>query len=62
MLWGEGLGRLHSISAPLLPPPSSPQDLSEGKLTVYFGFSGKLAAAHGEEWDTMFAMINSLGK
>jgi hypothetical protein len=42
-----------------IPPP---QDLAAGKDEIYFGFSGKLAAASGEEWDKAFAMINALGK
>ena len=38
------------------------QDLGAGHDEVYYGFSGKLAAASGEEWQQAFAMINALGK
>jgi uncharacterized oxidoreductase len=56
------------LGHPTAPPdgrPRSPrpaQDLAVGKETVYFGFSGKLATAAGEEWDKAFAAVNALGK
>jgi len=59
-LGGKGL---HTFGAPLDDfADSVMQDLAAGKDVVYFGFSGKLAAASGEEWDASFRMINSLGK
>ena len=39
-----------------------PQELAAGKEEIFFGFSGKLASAAGEDWDKAFAMINALGK
>jgi len=43
-------------------PPLNTKGLGKGQETVYYGFSAKLAAAHGEEWHRTFAMINALGK
>lgn len=59
-LGGAGL---HTFGAPLDAfADSVMKDLAAGQEAVYFGFSGKLAAATGEEWQKSFAMINSLGK
>ncbi|KAI8476285.1 MAG: hypothetical protein J3K34DRAFT_512077 [Monoraphidium minutum] len=59
-LGGPGL---HDFGAPLDEfADSVMKDLAAGHESVYFGFSGKLSAASGEDWQRAFVMINSLGK
>lgn len=38
------------------------QDLAAGHDTVFYGLSAKMAAAHGEEWQRLFGVVNALGK
>eukprot|EP00667_Euglena_gracilis_P017703 EG_transcript_18692 len=59
-LGGPGL---HTFGVPLdAYADSVMQDLAAGHDTVFYGLSAKMAAAHGEEWQRLFGVVNALGK